>query len=142
MKTKEPIQTVLAGVWHNQHNSQMHLEIDESGKIAGYFISGVHTAGDPSESYPLTGFARGDVFAFCVDFANHGTMTTWVGQITDPEKRHFQAMWQMVADVNQDKQNSWKSVWTGQDTFDIGPRQSEVCLRPADASHPTYCSLI
>jgi hypothetical protein len=142
MKTKEPIQKVLSGVWHNQHNSQMHLEVDDGGKIAGYFITGVNTAGDPSDTYPLTGFARGDVFAFCVDFSNHGTMTSWVGQITDPEKRNFHAMWQMVADVNQDKKNSWKSIWTGQDTFELGPRASEVCLRPADASHPTYCSLI
>lgn len=142
MKTKEPIQKVLAGVWHNQHNSQMHLEIDEAGKIAGSFISGVNAAGDSSDTYPLIGFARGDVFAFCVDFFNHGTMTTWVGQIIDPEKRTFQTMWQMVADVNQDKKSSWKSIWTGQDIFEIGPRESEVCLHPADASHPTYCSLI
>ncbi|MBA3859482.1 MAG: hypothetical protein C0507_21470 [Cyanobacteria bacterium PR.3.49] len=142
MKIKNPIERVLTGVWHNQHNSQMQLEIDEAGKIAGYFISGVNTAGDPSDTYPLVGFARGDVFAFCVDFSNHGTMTTWVGQIIDPEQRNFQAMWQMVADVNQDKKSAWKSIWTGQDTFESGPRKSEVCARPKDASHPTYCSLV
>lgn len=142
MKTRAKIQTILSGIWHNQHNSQMHLEIDESGKIAGYFISGVNAAGDPSDTYPLIGFARGDVFAFCVDFSNHGSMTTWIGQIIDPEKKNFQAMWQMVVDVNQDKKASWKSTWTGQDTFELGPRPSEVCLRPSDASHPTYCSLV
>ncbi len=142
MKIKEPIQSVLAGIWHNQHNSQMQIEVDESGKITGYFITGVSTTGDKSDKYPLVGFARGDVFAFCVDFTIHSSMTTWVGQIIDPEKKHFQAMWQMVADVNQDKKRTWKSTWFGQDTFDAGPRETEVCPRPGEASHPLYCSII
>lgn len=85
MKTQIRVQSTLVGVWHNQHNSEMHLEIDESGKIVGSFINGVSSREQESESFPLTGFARGDVFSFCVDFSKYGCMTTWVGQIVDEE---------------------------------------------------------
>ncbi|HIA51527.1 MAG TPA: hypothetical protein EYN91_05490 [Candidatus Melainabacteria bacterium] len=140
MTMNATIKETLAGVWHNQHNSQIHLEIDESGKIAGYFLNGINSPGGRSESYPLTGFARGDVFSFCVDFSKHGCMTTWVGQIV--EERRFQAMWQMISDVHQNKDLCWKSTWIGQDTFEFGPRESEICDQPCSASYPLYCSLI
>ena len=142
MKTAESPQVTLAGIWHNQHNSQMHLEIDDTGKIAGYFLSGVNTVEEPSQTYPLTGFARGNVLAFCVDFGSHGCMTTWIGQLVDPQTKHFQAMWQMVAAVNEDKEKEWKSFWTGQDVFDSGPRTCDVTPQPSEASHPMYCSLV
>ena len=118
------------------------LEVDESAKIAGYFLNGVNSPDEHSETYPLTGFARKDVFAFCVDFSRHGCMTTWVGQILDADSKSFSAMWQMIADVNQEKELSWKSTWVGQDCFETGPRESEVCEQPSRASHPIYCSLV
>lgn len=142
MKTKEQVQKLLSGVWHNQHNSQMHIEVDESGKIAGCFLSGVISQEDTATYYPLTGFALGDVFAFSVAFSNHGTITTWIGQVVDEEGASFEASWQMVVDANQDKEKSWKSKWSGQDRFVRGPRELETCPSPKDASHPLYCSII
>lgn len=142
MKTKESVQQLLSGIWHNQHNSQMHIEIDESGKITGYFLSGTISSQDAPTSYPLTGFTVGDVFSFCVAFSNHGTITTWIGQVLNKEEEAFEASWQMVVDAHQNKDQSWKSTWSGQDRFVRGPRESENCPSPDDASHPLYCSII
>lgn len=142
MKTKESVQKLLSGIWHNQHNSQMHLEIDESGKITGYFLSGTISSEEASNSYPLTGFTVGAVFSFCVAFSNHGTVTTWIGQVVDNEEETFDASWQMVVDAHQNKEHSWKSTWSGQDKFFRGPRELHICPSPDDASHPLYCSII
>ncbi|HEY9784105.1 MAG TPA: avidin/streptavidin family protein [Candidatus Obscuribacterales bacterium] len=142
MKTKLPVKPLLKGVWHNQHNSEIQLEIDQTGKISGSFITGVMTQGHRSETFPLTGFAGGDVFAFCVDFSKHGCMTTWVGQIIDPASKRFHANWQMIADVYQKEDLEWKSTWVGQDVFDAGPRETEVSNHKAPASHPMYSSII
>lgn len=143
MKTKQrAAQSVLTGVWHNQHNSEIHLEVDESGKVSGQFITGIRCPGDSCETFPLTGFANGDVFAFCVDFSQYGSMTTWVGQIVAPESKTFQAAWQMIVDVYQQKDMEWKSTWVGQDEFQAGGRKSEVSTVKRVASHPKYCSII
>lgn len=142
MKTKEEVQKLLSGIWHNQHNSQMHIEVDESGKITGCFTSGVISREDSTTTYPLTGFAVGDVFSFSVAFSNHKTITTWIGQFVDNEENSFEASWQMVADAQQKKSQSWKSTWTGRDVFQKGERKSETCPGPKEASHPMYCSLV
>jgi hypothetical protein len=146
MKTKitaeRETQALLSGVWHNQHNSEMRLEIDETGKIAGAFMNGVDALGDCSETFPLTGFAKDDIFAFCVDFSKYGCMTTWIGQIVDSESKSFRAMWHMVADAHQDKRLDWKSIWTGQDEFSAGPRKSELSNQPGPKSHPMFCGII
>jgi hypothetical protein len=142
MKTKVPARSVLAGIWHNQHNSQMHLEIDESGKIAGSFINGISATGGRSETFPVTGFAREDVFAFCVDFSKYGCMTTWVGQVLDPDTKRFQAMWQMIADVHRHEELAWKSIWIGQDVFEVGARETEISTATTPASHPLHCTII
>lgn len=141
-QTKTSIQTILSGVWHNQHNSEMHLEVDESGKIVGCFINGINRIDDRSESFPLSGFARGDVFSFVVDFSRYGCMTSWVGQIVDPGNKTFTASWQMITDAHRQKEWCWKSIFVGQDTFASGPRESAVSNQRAQASHPSYCSVI
>ena len=133
---------ILAGVWHNQHNSEMHLEIDETGKIVGSFVNGISKGGGRSETFPLTGFARTDVFSFCVDFSRYGCMTAWVGQIVDPANKRFVASWQMIVDANQNKELIWKSTWIGQDTFESGPRKCEVSNERSPASHPLFCGII
>jgi len=146
MKTKmiadRRIQTLLSGIWHNQHNSEMRLEVDETGKIVGVFENGIQALGERAEIFPLTGFARDDIFAFCVDFSKYGSMTTWIGQIVDSESKSFRAMWHMVADAHEDKRLDWKSIWTGQDEFIAGPRKSELSNHPGPQSHPMYCSII
>jgi hypothetical protein len=142
MKTDTSIQTTLAGFWHNQHNSELFVEIDENGKIAGYFKTGTSRSEDESELFALTGFAKGDVFAFCVDFSKYGCMTSWVGQIMEPGDKSFQAMWQMVADSHHDEELSWKSTWIGQDCFTFGPRGSYVSRSKGPRSHPRYCGIV
>jgi hypothetical protein len=143
MKVKTPIQAVLTGTWHNQHNSEMYLEVDDSGKIIGSFKTGVSVGNDRSESFPLTGFAKDDVFSFCVDFSIYGSMTTWVGQIVDPANNRFEAMWQMIADAHQDKKHTWKSTWIGHDVFETGAADAEFDnSQKKQASHPMYSGLI
>ncbi len=68
--TAEPgIQTLLSGVWHNQHNSELRLEIDQSGKLSGLFMPGVEAQGSDLETFPVIGFAKDGIFSFCVDFS-------------------------------------------------------------------------
>ncbi len=142
MKTKEQAQKLLTGIWHNQHNSQMRIEVDETGKITGCFMSGVNSQEDADATYPITGFAVGDVFSFSVAFSNHGTITTWIGQFVEDGANSFEASWQMVADAQQKKAQSWKSTWTGHDKFERGERSSNNCPGPKEASHPFYCSIV
>jgi hypothetical protein len=142
MKMNTPIDEILTGVWHNQHNSELHLTVESSGRIVGCFINGVMVDGGRSESFPLTGFAKGDVFAFCADLSKYGCMTSWVGQIVDPASKRFHAMWQMVADAQQKSDLAWKSTWVGEDAFEAGPRQSEICKQELSELHPKYCALV
>lgn len=142
MKTEAPIQAVLSGTWHNQHNSEILMEVDGSGKITGYFKNSTTSAADQSEAFPLTGFASGDVFSFCVDFSKYGCMTAWVGQVLDPKDKSFEAMWQMVADAHHKPDLAWKSIWVGQDSFSSGPRGSYVCAGKGPRSHPLYKGII
>lgn len=138
----EPIQALLSGIWHNQHNSEMRLEVDESGKIAGCFTNGISSNNHQSESFALTGFAKDDIFVFCVDFSKYGCMTTWIGQIIEPERKEFRAMWQMIGDAHGRKDLDWHSIWIGQDEFTAGPRKSELSQSRTPTSHPMYNSII
>lgn len=117
---KEKLQ--IAGLWHNQHRSEIDLSQSENGQITGAFktcTQGMH------KEYPLTGFAHDDVVAFCVNFIEHGSITAWVGQIQyQNEKPFLNTLWHMSTEMGKYEardDKSWKSILSGADRFYRGP---------------------
>jgi hypothetical protein len=122
----------LNGTWHNQHGSQVDLELDSEGRVHGMMTVGDGLA--RSKAFPLVGFVRGDLIGFTVDFGRHGSVTSWTGHIYDEEggPPRIEALWHMATLVPHPGKadERWKSVWTGADQFTPGapprdqPRQA------------------
>lgn len=142
LETEERRSTELsfAGVWHNQHNSEMEIKIGADGLISGSFHTGTGGNSQNSEEFPITGFVSQDVIAFCVSFTGHGCVTSWVGQMNrETDSRSFQALWHMAVDVgNQSKKLLWRSILSGADEFQRGPRLSSESNMASQASHPLF----
>jgi len=113
----------IAGVWHNEHRSQIDLSCSINGQITGAFL----TKKNPGEvkEYPLTGYVHGDLIAFCVNFAEQGAVTAWVGQIqSEAQSTTLRTLWHMSIEVEKYgtlDDRSWKSILSGADTFYKGP---------------------
>lgn len=114
------------GTWHNQYGSEIQLEVDEGGRVHGLMTVGGPGGRGELQSFPLVGFARGDLIAFTVDFGRHGSLTSWVGHlVVEPgEAPRIESMWHMGVLVPHPERNEerWKSTWTGADEFRHGPR--------------------
>lgn len=132
---------VLTGLWHNQHGSEIDVNVHDDGRITGCFMVRL-TDNEVGEIYTLSGFAREDLVTFCADFSKHGSMTAWVGQFTGDETQSFETMWHMVVDTYGDKEKSWKAVLSGSDRFVRGARPKTLAPAYTPASHPLYSGLI
>ncbi len=112
----------IAGLWHNQHKSEIDFSQSANGQITGVFKT--HTE-NGHKDYPLTGYAHDDVIAFCVNFIEHGSVTAWVGQINQEKgKPVFNTLWHMSVEMGKLDSNddrSWKSILSGSDKFHRGP---------------------
>jgi hypothetical protein len=115
------------GTWHNQHGSEIQITVDPDGRVHGTMAVSDGTA--RAQSFPLAGFARGDLIAFCVDFGRHGSVTSWTGHLVDPDgpEARIESLWHMATLVPhpQRRDERWKSVWTGADDFRRGPATSD-----------------
>lgn len=130
----------LTGVWHNQHGSEIDFVVLDDGRLTGSFT--LHRADSRgSDQYPLAGFAKEDILTFCVDFGKHNSMTAWVGQFTGPTNC-FEAMWHMVADARGHRDQCWRAVSTGSDTFVRGACPESLMISRKPASHPGHRSII
>lgn len=134
---------LFSGVWHNQHNSEMSLQIDEGGLIRGAFKPGVGAQGSESKEYSLTGYACNDVIALAVAFEEYGCVTSWSGQLStiseDDNVPTLYCMWNMSVDVGDDAETSlWKSMICGADRFVRGHRKSNVNSLKTASSDPLW----
>ena len=139
--TKTAYTRTLCGTWHNQHNSEIHLEIDKSGKVTGFFRTALTAEG--LQEFPLTGFAVDDVIGFCVRFQNHACVTCWSGHLAavpgDGATEALHTLWHMTVEVGKtEEEKLWKSTIAGSDTFVRGPRKSMVAGPKTPASHPLW----
>jgi hypothetical protein len=126
----------LSGVWHNQHGSEMQIEVGEDGSITGSFRSGTGLPG-PRERFPLTGHLAGDLISITVDFGKYDSMTSWTGHhgIEDGERTIY-AMWHMAVRLRRKGHDQlWTGIWAGADTFRRGPSAKHTTL-PGGPSHP------
>lgn len=144
----EKIKTLkkFAGIWHNQHNSEMKLEVDSDGCVNGTFKTGVDGIIKEDREFPLTGFVSDDVIAFCVNFKEHCSVTAWVGQLVNADEKSetgtIQTMWHMTVEVgNMAEQVLWRSIFSGADTFIRGARSSKICPTKVQASHPLWLEI-
>ena len=115
------------GTWHNQHGSEVHIDVDAEGRLHGTMAVGDGSA--RTQSFPLSGFVRGDLIAFAVDFGRHGSVTAWTGHIVDSDGSgaRIETLWHMATLVPHPQRSDerWKSVWAGADEFRRGPAASE-----------------
>lgn len=120
------------GTWHNQHGSELQLDVDPDGKLSGKMTCGDGVARE--QSFPLTGFVRGDLIGFCVDFGRLGTLTAWTGHFVPDHQEgpRLETLWHLATLVPhpQRADERWKSVWTGADVFRPGSRPKDAARTP------------
>ena len=131
----------LSGIWYNQHGSELRVQVDGEGRIAGTFRSGV---GFPQgeETFPVTGFAQGDLFGFTVSFGKYDSVTSWTGHSGfDNGEEVLSGLWHMSVGLLPGATGEgqlWKGVWAGADVFRREPsKQRGSRMAP---SHPTIAS--
>jgi hypothetical protein len=114
----------FSGKWHNEHDSEMELQVAADGRVTGKYQTGVGSP-TPSEQFDLVGFAKGDQLSFTVDFSKYGTLTAWVGQHTINKQgaEEINTMWHLSENVPDadEKDKMWNSVTDGADFFWRGP---------------------
>ncbi len=115
-----PVPTVnFNGVWRNELASEMDLQVDAAGMVAGVYRTGVGSP-TPAEEFDLTGFASGDLLSFTVNFGQYGSLTSWCGQHTlIGGGERIKTMWLLARNVSDPDEpaNLWGAVLTGADTF-------------------------
>jgi hypothetical protein len=117
----------LAGTWHNQHGSELDLEISPEGRISGRFRSATGLAKGSAEC-PIAGFVSGDLLAFTANFGEFDSLTAWTGHIVvEASETRIETQWQMAIALPKRgaAKELWKGVWTGSDIFWRGPSRLE-----------------
>ena len=112
----EPVD--FAGVWKNQHGSEMTLKVN-NGAVTGEYRTGVGQP-PPVEKFPLVGFAAGDLLAFTVNFGKYGSLTAWAGQHTLESGREvIHTMWHLAKNEEDPDEPAklWGCVLAGADRF-------------------------
>lgn len=117
----------LAGTWHNQHGSELDLEISPDGKISGKFRSGTGLAKGAREC-DVIGFVGGDLITFCANFAEYDSLTAWAGHVVvESGETRLETQWQMsvALPARGAAEQLWKGTWTGCDVFRRGAAKTE-----------------
>lgn len=107
------------GVWKNELDSEMDLQVDASGNVTGAYRTGVGAPGK-TESFSLVGFASGDLLTLTVNFGKYGSLTSWVGQHTEEKgQRVIKCMWLLASNVEdtEEPKKLWGAVMTGYNNF-------------------------
>ncbi len=126
--------SVLSGSWHNEHGSELTIEVAPTGRVVGHFRTGVGLGKE--ESFDVVGCAADELIAFTVCFGRRGAITSWVGHFLAAEQR-IEALWHMtVAMPHPGRADElWKGVWSGADVFERGP--AEAVRPPSRRPAPT-----
>lgn len=134
---------VLSGKWHNQHNSEIDLCIEDDGYVSGTFTTKIEGKDSP-EVFSLTGFASNDVLAFCVAFRKYGSVTSWTGQLASVSEGAanctIQALWHMALDLGgRADVDLWRGTLSGFDVYKKGPADEEPQIEDMlPPSHPWW----
>jgi hypothetical protein len=86
--------TQLSRKWHNQHGSEVDVQVSEDGRVIGKFYSGTGLAkGEPCD---LVGFATESLIGFTVDFSRYESVTSWAGHfVAERDGLVIHARWTM-----------------------------------------------
>lgn len=109
----------LEGTWDDELGSELVLEDEGGGLLAGTYRSGTGaTAGAAYSvvgSYDATASGPGPVLGFVVNWGEHHSLTVWSGRYC-PEDETIRATWLMTTAQNEEK-DEWRSTFVGHDTF-------------------------
>jgi hypothetical protein len=119
---------ITKGRWHNQHGTEIEIEVDTDGYLRGTLQLAGTYRGESLPLFPLRGYARGDVISFVVDFGRLGSITAWTGRLvkTDDGRAEIDTLWHMAIAGPADDASRWRSQWTGADRFRPGPAPGET----------------
>lgn len=133
--------TRLNGTWHNQHNSELILSVDEQGVVSGTFSPGL-SSNEKAREFPVVGRAENGVVGFVVVFHGFGSITSWTGQLTNISEDRFadtlHTSWHMAIDVGNSENQLWKAMITGADNFVRGPVSERRTNSQVATSHPLW----
>lgn len=97
----------------------MILEVD-GNQVTGTYRTGVGKP-DSAESFPLSGYANGELIAFAVNFGEHGSLTTWMGQIAASADggEEIRTLWHLgrQTDDKGDAIEPWARILAGSTVF-------------------------
>jgi len=115
----------IAGTWHNEHGSEIAVEVLPDGRITGQFHTAIGFG--TNESFPVTGFVANNIVVFSASFGKYGSLTSWVGHLVTEGEPRMETLWQMAVEVPHAKHGDeiWKSIWSGADEFRRGPAPRE-----------------
>ena len=111
--------SVLLGTWVNEAGSAVTLVEEEDGRLSGHYRTELG-APDAGDGFPLTGWVQGDQLAFAVDFAPHGSLTSWTGQMSeDADGPFIRTLWHLTRDVpdEAEAEDLWGSIVSGYAVF-------------------------
>lgn len=107
------------GAWNNDMGSQAVFIVSD-GRVRGTYNTNVGEP-DKGQSFPLTGLVEGDQITFTVNFKGFGSMTAWVGQLTQDENGvpFIRTLWHLTRDIEDTKEGEdiWGSIRTGASEF-------------------------
>ncbi|HEY9683060.1 MAG TPA: avidin/streptavidin family protein [Oculatellaceae cyanobacterium] len=143
LKFDKDSRKLFGGLWHNQHGSEAEFSIGARGEVEGVFRI-QHPVRGTVSSYPISGFAQGDIIVFAVMFPEFGCGTSWAGQVgqhdANGDAETLYTLWHMTVRVGLQSKNSlWKSMLCGADNFQRGASKEHPLTNTA-ASHPLWCS--
>lgn len=118
----------VAGIWYNQHSSVLTLAADSAGNLTGHLRSHSGLA-KTFEPCAVTGFVRGELVAFVVDFGRFDSLTTWAGHLVSyNDEDSIRACWHMTVTLpmKDTGEETWRGIWTGEDEFRRTPPSARV----------------
>jgi len=96
--------------WKNELQSEMTVNVDQSGKIIGTYKTAVGCGS--GKVRPLSGFCNGHAVTFSVNWQECASTTAWSGTYSNGK---LNTLWQLVLA----KKPEWDSIVAGADTFSI-----------------------
>jgi len=123
----------LAGLWYNQHGSELFINQSDTGKLSGEFRTGVAMdTGIVGTGYAeLSGTVCGSIFSFHVVYPQTHSIASWTGQCHKPcdlgyihsAATMLTTSWTLTTQADTCNEY-WKSNRMGQDFFTRRPLKS------------------
>ncbi len=109
----------IGGTWRNALGSVVELHLADDHAVSGTFRP-ASPGGRPHEAHPVSGFAEGTSFTFCVDFGDHGSVASWTGHLVDDgDEQRLETLWQLARsrDAAPGGSPAWDALLTGSNSF-------------------------